>query len=67
MGNKVAPHPYRDLMEEAKHEREVVDSPEAEVLLEAIFKGVDAYSEFLERHGLIWQHGVHPDNPIGHD
>ena len=39
MGNKVAPHPYRDLMEEAKHEREVVDSPEAEVLLEAIFKG----------------------------
>jgi hypothetical protein len=40
-------------MAEAKREREVADSPEAEDLQDAIFKAVAAYSTFLERNGLI--------------
>jgi hypothetical protein len=47
-------HPYHDLMAEAKREREVADSPEGQALLDTIFKAVRAYSEFLERQGLIW-------------
>ncbi len=53
----------RALMEEAKREREVADSPEGEALREAIFKAVEAYSQFLEREGLIWEYGVDLNDP----
>jgi hypothetical protein len=41
-------------MLEAKHEREVADSPEAQALQEAIRKAVDAYWQFLEGRGVLW-------------
>lgn len=63
MSDKVVPHPHRDLMAEAEREREVSDSAEGQALQEAIFKAVDAYSRFLDRHGLIWEFGVNPDDP----
>jgi len=47
--------PRRDLMDEAMHERSVVDSPEAQELIGAIQCAVLDYSQFLERHGLIWE------------
>ena len=50
---------------EAAHETEVVGSPEAEALQEAICNAVRAYSDFLERHGLIWEDGD-PDGPAPH-
>jgi hypothetical protein len=50
-------------MAEAEFESEIVESPEAEVLQEAIFKAVQVYSDFLERHGLIWEYGLDPDYP----
>ena len=61
MTDNVVAHPHRELMAEARHERELADSPEAEVLQEAIDKSVRAYSEFLEQHGLIWDHNADPD------
>jgi hypothetical protein len=61
MGGKVAKHPYHDLMAEAAREREVSDSAEAQVLQEAIFSAVRAYSDFLDRHGLIYDHDEYPD------
>jgi hypothetical protein len=54
MSDSVASHPYRELMAEAQHEREVADSPEADALQNAICVAIEAYSDFLERHGLIW-------------
>lgn len=42
-------------MTEANRERELSASPEAQAYREAIFKAVTKYSEFLERHGLIWE------------
>ena len=33
-------NPHRDLMAEAQHEREVIDSPEGPALLEAAFAAV---------------------------
>jgi hypothetical protein len=42
MSDNVIPHPKQGLMTEAKFEREIVDSPEAEVLHDAIFKAVQA-------------------------
>jgi hypothetical protein len=64
MSDNIMPHPHRDLMAEAKHEREVADSPEAQALQADIYKAVDAYSEFLEREGVIWEFGVKdPDFP----
>jgi hypothetical protein len=45
-------------MAEAQHEREVVDSPEGQVLLNEVFKAVDAYSKFLDRNGVIWDDDV---------
>jgi hypothetical protein len=59
----VVSHPHHDLMAEAKREREVVESPEGQALLNAIYKAVDAYSQFLERNGLLWEFGVNPDDP----
>jgi hypothetical protein len=50
----VVDHPKRAAMLEAARERELADSPEAQPLLEAIFKAVRAYSDFLERHNMIW-------------
>jgi hypothetical protein len=40
MSDNIAPHPHRDLMAEAKHEREVADSPEAQALQAEIYKAV---------------------------
>jgi hypothetical protein len=61
MSDSVVSHPYHELMAEAQREREVVDSPEAQALLDTIFEAVGAYSDFLERHGLI--RDDYPDYP----
>jgi hypothetical protein len=58
----VVSHPYRDLVAEAQHEREVADCPEAEALQIAICKAITAYSDFLEDRGVIWQDGVDPED-----
>ena len=58
MTDNVVQHPHRDLMAEAKYERSVVDSAEAEKLKDAIFDAVGAYSNFLERNGLVWEDGT---------
>jgi hypothetical protein len=50
----VVDHPKRAAMWEAERERELADSPEGQALLEAIDKAVRAYTEFLERHNMIW-------------
>ena len=64
MSDKIVSHPHRNLMAEAEHEREVADSPEAQALQADIYKVVMAYSDFLEREGVIWQFGVRdPDFP----
>jgi hypothetical protein len=55
MTDNIVQHPNRDLMAEAKHERSIVDSPEAEKLKGAIFDAVIAYSDFLEQQGLIFE------------
>jgi hypothetical protein len=47
-------HPKDNLMMEAKIERDVADSAEAEALQGAIFIAVRAYSDFLEDRGVIW-------------
>jgi len=57
----VVPHPYRLLMVEALREREVADSGEGQALEKAVFQAVDAYSQFLDRHGLIWEFGANED------
>jgi hypothetical protein len=41
-------------MTEAKQEREIADSAEAQVLQEAIYTAVRAYSDYLDRHGLFY-------------
>jgi hypothetical protein len=46
-------HPHQDLMAEAKREREVVDSPEAQALLRALMDAARAYWRFLERNDVI--------------
>ena len=58
MSDSIVSHPHRGLMAEAQHEREVVDSPEGQAQLDAVFKAVHAYSEFLDRHGVIWEDDV---------
>src|SRR6476659_8662006 len=63
MSDNVVSHPHRDLMAEAKREREIADSAEGQVLQQAICKAVNAYSEFLEREGVIWEFGVDPADP----
>ena len=55
MSNKVVQHPHHDPMVEAARERELADSAEGQALLTAIDSAVRAYSDFLERHGLIWE------------
>jgi hypothetical protein len=56
MTDSVIPHPHSDLLEEAKREREVAESPEGQRLREAIVDAVKAYSKFLDRNGLIFEH-----------
>jgi len=63
MSDKIVLHPHRDLMVEAAHERKVVDSPEGQALQEEVFKAVRAYSDFLDRHDLIYDHGDPNDLP----
>jgi hypothetical protein len=53
--NNVVPHPHRDLMAEAEHERKVADSREAQALQQKIYKAVDAYWQFLEDRGVLWE------------
>jgi hypothetical protein len=55
MSDNVVSHPHRDLMAEAKREREVADSAEGQILQQTICKAVNAYSEFLERESVIWE------------
>jgi len=52
MSDNIVSHPHRDLMAEAKREREVADSAEGQVL-----------QQFLEREGVIWEFGVDPADP----
>jgi len=56
MTDNVISHPHSQLMAEAQHEREVVDSPEAQALMLAAVKAAAAYSDFLEQRGVIWDH-----------
>jgi hypothetical protein len=53
--DNVMPHPKRALMIEATFEKEIAESPEAKPLQDAIIRAVQDYSDFLERHGLIWE------------
>jgi hypothetical protein len=64
MNDKIVPHPHRDLMAETKHEREVAESAEAQALQDAIFKALNAYSDFLDSHGLIWEDTSDPNGRI---
>jgi hypothetical protein len=53
---------FRDLMREAEYERSITESPEADVLTDAICSTMSAYIRFLDRHGLVWE--TEPrDNP----
>jgi hypothetical protein len=54
MTDDVIEHPQHTLMLEARHERKVVYSPEADILKNAIFDSVRAYSDFLQNKGLVW-------------
>jgi hypothetical protein len=54
MTDNVKEHPYSELLREAEHERGVAESPEGRKLLEVITRAVEAYSAFLDRHGLIF-------------
>jgi hypothetical protein len=56
MNDNVSSHPYRELMAEAQHEWEVTNSPEGDALQTTMCAAIFAYSEFLDRHGLIWDH-----------
>jgi hypothetical protein len=51
----VVSHPYHELMAEAQREREIVDSPEGQALLDRVLGAVIAYSDFLDRQGLIFE------------
>jgi hypothetical protein len=42
------------LMAEAKREREVVDTAEAQALMAAIFRAVSTYRDYLDCHGLFY-------------
>jgi hypothetical protein len=61
MSNVVA-HPHRELMVEAKREREIVDTPKARALQEAIFEAVEAYWKYLNDHGLIMEEDSSSDH-----
>jgi hypothetical protein len=61
--HNVVQHPKRGLMMDAKIQRELINSPEADGLHEAIFKAVQAYVDFLHHHNMIWDDGPNPDPP----
>ena len=44
-------------------ERELADGPETQALQKAIRVAVQAYADFLERRGIIWEFGVDPEDP----
>jgi hypothetical protein len=46
-------HPHQDLVAEAKHEREVAESPEGQALLSALMDAARTYWDFLDRNDLI--------------
>ena len=48
-------HPFNALMTEAQRELGIVESTECQALLGRVVEAVVAYSEFLERQGLIWE------------
>jgi len=50
MTEKVTPHPVAA----AARERSVANSAEGQVLLNAIADALQAYSDFLQNHDLIW-------------
>ncbi len=54
MADNVIPHPRRAVMTEAAIERQIADTPEGVTLQEAIFKAIEDYAKFLDRHGLIY-------------
>ena len=49
----IVKHPHQDLLAEAKREREVVESPEGQALLNVLMDAARAYWDFLDRNGLI--------------
>jgi hypothetical protein len=53
MSNNIVPLPNLDLMAEAEKERAIVETPEAKALKEAIFKAMQAYMAYLEKHGFV--------------
>jgi hypothetical protein len=62
MSENTAEHPERGLIIEARIERALSNSPEAQALQEDIFKAVQAYVDFLHRHNRIWQDGSDPND-----
>jgi hypothetical protein len=60
--HNVVQHPKRGLMTEAKIQRELINSPEADGLHEAIFKAIRAYVDFLDHHNMIWENGPDPND-----
>jgi hypothetical protein len=52
--SNVVNHPAAALMTEAKKEREIADTTEAQALQEAIFTAVRAYYDYLDRNGLFY-------------
>jgi hypothetical protein len=52
--SNVIEHPAAALMTEVNAERVIADSPEAEALQNAIFAAVQAYCDYLDRHGLFY-------------
>jgi hypothetical protein len=61
--DNVIAHSHRELTREAKRERAIADCAEARSLQKTVIRGVKAYSEFLERHGLIWDYKIDADLP----
>ncbi len=52
----IAHHPLSALMTEVKSESAIADTPEAQVLQQAIYEAVEAYYNYLDRSGLIYDH-----------
>ena len=42
--------------DEAAYAREVQDTEEAEKLRNAVWNALDAYADYLDRHGLVWDY-----------
>jgi hypothetical protein len=59
--SEVAAHPYREAMAEAKRELAIVNTPEAEAMLEAILTAVQRYTDYLDQSGLFYKDD--PEDP----